>query len=198
MKDQSNYGGETTYNLQDASVSDLSAWLQEVGCAFIDLWQNLTWKSNSAIYPHFGYGDHWFLLIQDILPEKARIWTWISLKLAMICQTNSIYFKSLILLSLLCELPLLKPPYFAKESKILFRCISESKIWNVSGELRREEPGGLQGKDEQLETQEGRRTICDAQIAKSFCPKRFGRKGTQKWQTKKWFLAARQLGLAAC
>ena len=30
VKDNSNYGSETTYNLQDASVSDLSAWLQEV------------------------------------------------------------------------------------------------------------------------------------------------------------------------
>ena len=54
VKDQSNYGGETTYNLQDASVSDLSAWLQEVGCALIDLWHNLNWKSNSAIYPTLG------------------------------------------------------------------------------------------------------------------------------------------------
>ena len=37
MKDHSNYGGETTYNLQDASVSDLSAWLQEVDYLILDL-----------------------------------------------------------------------------------------------------------------------------------------------------------------
>ena len=30
VKDASGLGGETTYNLQDASVSDLSTWLQEV------------------------------------------------------------------------------------------------------------------------------------------------------------------------
>jgi len=32
VKSQYSSGGETTYNLQDASVSDLSTWLQEVSC----------------------------------------------------------------------------------------------------------------------------------------------------------------------
>ena len=47
----------------------------------------------------------------------------------------------------------------------------DAKISNVAGELWRKESGGLQGKDKQLKTQEGRWTLCDAQIAKSFSQK---------------------------
>ena len=47
----------------------------------------------------------------------------------------------------------------------------DAKISNVAGELWRKESGGLQGKDKQLKTQEGRWTLCDTQIAKSFSQK---------------------------
>merc|ERR1712126_427134 len=47
VKDNSNYGSETTYNLQDASVSDLSAWLQEVSCGEKNLEDYRAKTSNS-------------------------------------------------------------------------------------------------------------------------------------------------------
>lgn len=47
VKDGSGVGGETTYNLQDASVSDLSTWLQEVSCGEKNLEDYRAKTSNS-------------------------------------------------------------------------------------------------------------------------------------------------------
>jgi len=47
VKDASGFGGETTYNLQDASVSDLSTWLQEVSCGEKNLEDYRAKTSNS-------------------------------------------------------------------------------------------------------------------------------------------------------
>lgn len=47
VKDLSGTGGEATYNLQDASVSDLSTWLQEVSCGEKNLEDYRAKTSNS-------------------------------------------------------------------------------------------------------------------------------------------------------
>merc|ERR1719175_468388 len=73
VKDASNYGGETTYNLQDASVSDLSAWLQEVSCGEKNLEDYRAKTSNSRPRRddgHFvtpSYPSH---SVQSVLDEK--------------------------------------------------------------------------------------------------------------------------------
>ena len=63
------------------------------------------------------------------------------------------------------SLGLLSPPFAWVCSQIYFDKISY--LQHQTGELWGKESGGLQGKDKQLKTKEGRRALCDAQIAKS-------------------------------
>ena len=75
VKDNSNYGSETTYNLQDASVSDLSAWLQEVlsdqaAPQVILMLFDYPFNPFKLILARISVTS--LSLIQDIQPEKAR------------------------------------------------------------------------------------------------------------------------------